>query len=110
MPVSKKRIKPKRRSTSGVNKVVPLAAPPAAPVKTGLGALLPNTKKKLSKQQIVIYVVSILVVLSMAISYLVGNSTRSTPVPAATSAASTPAPTGQSSDSSAPTAQPTTQN
>ncbi len=99
MPVSKKR-KPKRRSTSGINKVAPLSAATPAPAKSGLSALLPNNTKKLSKQQIIIYVVSILVVLSMAISYLVGNSTPATPAPTATPAASTPA----------PTAQPTTQN
>ncbi|MFN8453228.1 MAG: hypothetical protein U0401_00915 [Anaerolineae bacterium] len=46
----------------------------------------------------------------MAISYLVGNSSRSVAAPTPTSAASTPAPTGQSGDSSAPTVQPTAQN
>lgn len=108
MPVSKKR-KPKRRSTSGVNKVSPLITTAPAPAKSGLSALLPNTKK-LSKQQIIIYVVSILVVLSMAISYLVGNSAPPAPVSTSTPAASTPAPTSQSGDSAAPTTQPTPSN
>lgn len=110
MPVSKKRVKPKRRSASGVNKVAPLVAPAEAPAKGGLSTLLPKNSKKLSKQQIIFYVISILVVLSMAIGYLVGNSAPSVPAPTATSAASTPAPTGQSGDSAAPAAQPTTQN
>jgi hypothetical protein len=62
----------------------------------------------LSTQQIIIYVISALVVLSMAIGYLVGNSRRasSVPTPTMTTVASTPAPDASSTDEVLPTSTP----
>ncbi|HET8669867.1 MAG TPA: hypothetical protein VFM05_04365 [Candidatus Saccharimonadales bacterium] len=106
MPVSKRR-KPKRRS-SPVGKSSPASSSSLAP-KSGL---LP--KKKLSRQQIIIYVISIVMILSLAISYLIGNSGPTVPpTPTPLNAAlDTPAPANQSTEEvvSTPTPEPTAAN
>jgi hypothetical protein len=89
VPVSKKR-KPKRPTTSQPKvKSASNSGPSAA-------GITPK-KNKLSRQQIIFYIISILVVLSMAIGYLVGNG-RSAPIPTPTAAptVSAPEPTGES--------------
>jgi hypothetical protein len=62
VPVSKKRKKKRSSPAAG-------PPPPRAEVTT--------RKKKLSKQQIAIYVFSVLVILSLALSFIIGN--RNTP-------------------------------
>jgi hypothetical protein len=56
-------------------------------------------KKKLTRQQILIYVISGLMILSLAIGFVVGSGRRSrsvpTAVPQSTILLETPAPTGQ---------------
>jgi hypothetical protein len=105
VPVSKKR-KPKRRNT--------------APVKSGASGIGASTvagkgkvKKKLSRQQIIIYLISFAMILSLAISFLVGNSGPSGPVPTPTVAGvEAPAPAGTSTEEAqpAPTTEPTEAN
>jgi hypothetical protein len=64
VPVSKKRKKKRSSPAAG-------PPPPKAEVVT--------RKKKLSKQQIAIYVFSILVILSLALSFLISNNTPAVP-------------------------------
>jgi hypothetical protein len=102
VPVSKKRKSKKRSAPAG--KSTPTSSSPAA--KSGV---LP--KKKLSRQQIIIYVISIVMILSLAVSYLVGNSgpaVAPTPAPA-TPVLNTPAPASPSTEEaqSTPTSEPT---
>ncbi len=105
MPVSKKR-KPKRRYTPPARSSAPGAVSGANGGKSGLAP-----KKKLSTQQIIVYVISALVVLSMAIGYLVGNNNRpgATPRTSATVVVDTPAPgaTGTEETPSTPSPAPT---
>lgn len=98
MPESKKRVKKRVKSYT----------PPAA-VK---GEPVAKKKKPLNKQQIAIYVISILVILSMAVGFLVGNGRgRSAVTPTASSQqvvtktpqAGTPAPNGTAAATPAPT-------
>jgi len=65
VPVSKHRKKKKQRKTG----------PP--PPKSVINA----PKKKLSKQQIAIYIISALVVISMAVGLLLSGNSRRAPVP-----------------------------
>ena len=98
MPVSKKR-KPKRRITS------PVRASAANSSSTLTSKT--NPKKKLSRQQIIIYVVSIAMILSLAISYLVGNGRRSGAVPASSPTVSAaPASSSTSEAQLTPTTEP----
>ncbi|MEW5961638.1 MAG: hypothetical protein AB1801_28305 [Chloroflexota bacterium] len=96
MPVSKKR---KKKSFS-----------PPPPPKSGAVAV--PKKKKLTTQQILIYVISGLMILSLAIGFLVGNTRRSQAVPTAapqsTILLETPAP-AESTPAPA-TVEPTTEN
>ncbi len=101
MPVSKKR-KPKRRNTSPIRSSAGSAATGANGSKSGLAS-----KKKLSTQQIIIYVISALVVLSMAIGYLVGNNGPTiTPTPTLAPAVDTPAPDTSSTEEAPSTPSP----
>lgn len=101
MPVSKKR-KPKRRNTSPIRSSAAGAATGASGGKSGLAS-----KKKLSTQQIIVYVISALVVLSMAIGYLVGNSGPAvTPTPTLAPAVDTPAPDTSGTEEVPPTPSP----
>ena len=67
MPESKHRKKKKQRKTG--------PPPPKSMANAG------PKKKKLSKQQITIYVISALVVISMAVGLLASGNSRRTPVP-----------------------------
>lgn len=101
MPVSKKR-KPKYNKKSAPPYQKTAIATGVTPAATGKSAGSP--KKKLSKQQIIIYVISAVVILSMAISYLVGNSGssgRGAPAPTSASTVTTPD-QGSSADQAAP--------
>ena len=69
MPVSKHRKKKKQRKTG--------PPPPKSMVEAG------SKKKKLNKQQIAIYIISALVVISMAVGLLLSGNSRRTPVPTA---------------------------
>jgi hypothetical protein len=83
VPVSKKRVKKNQKKV----------APPAPK------ALETPKKKKLTTQQILIYVISILVIVSMAIGYLAsGNGRAYQPTPTPQSSVETPV---------APTTEPT---
>jgi hypothetical protein len=101
VPVSKKR-KPKRRISA------PVRTSPANSSPTLAGGASP--KKKLSRQQIIIYVVSIVMILSLAISYIVGNGRSSGVVPVSTptvSTSQTAAPASSGTTEAQPTAEPT---
>ncbi len=103
MPISKKR-KPKRRNTAPIRS----SAISASGAKSGLAS-----KKKLSTQQIIIYVLSALVILSMAIGFLVSNSGPSiVPTPTSAPIVSTPAPDTSSTEEapSTPPSAPTQAN
>ena len=69
MPVSKHRKKKKQKKMG--------PPPPKSVANAG------PKKKKLTKQQITIYIISALVVISMAVSLLVRGGSRRTPVPTA---------------------------
>ncbi len=102
MPLSKKR-KPKRRSTSRPQPIPSTVAPAAAGKLGG--------KKKISRQQIVIYLISIIMILSLAIGYLV-NGPTTPPAPTATPVVSEvegeqPAGQDQPAPDAAATAEPT---
>jgi hypothetical protein len=64
VPVSKKRKKKRSSPVAG-------PPPPRAEVTT--------RKKKLSKQQIALYVFSVLIILSLALSFIIGNNTPAVP-------------------------------
>jgi hypothetical protein len=103
VPVSKKR-KPKRRPSSAIR-----SSAPSSSTSLASGA---SPKKKLSRQQIIIYVISIAMILSLAISYLIGNN--SNPVPVATptlGGVETPAPANSATEEAqpSPTTEPTTE-
>lgn len=102
VPVSKKRKSKKRSAPAGKSALTSSSLAP----KSGI---LP--KKKLSRQQIIIYVISIVMILSLAVSYLVGNSgppVAPTPAPA-TTVLDTPAPASPSTEEaqSTPAPEPT---
>jgi len=75
-----------------------------------------SKKKKLNKQQIAIYIISALVVISMAVGLLLSGNSRRTPVPTAAPInvedllTETPSPEGDAGSDAAPveaTAEPT---
>jgi len=104
VPESKHRKKKKQRKTG--------PPPPKSVVNAG------PKRKKLNKQQIAIYIISALVVISMAVGLLLSGNSRRTPVPTAAPIdvenllIETPAPEGDAGSDAAPveaTTEPTTE-
>ena len=114
MPVSKKRKPKKRTGGSRINQSSQNNNPNTLASKSGV-----VPKKKLSRQKIAIYVISILMILSLAIGFLAGNSQPSvppTPIPQITTTSpGTSAPASQSTQEESQTtpettSEPTTEN
>jgi hypothetical protein len=106
VPVSKKRKPKQNKRTTPPKKTA--ATPTSGGSAAAAGKADGSKKKKLTKQQIAIYVISVVMILSLAIGYLVGNSRGrsgvipdSTPTVAAagqTPEATQAAPTAESSE------------
>ena len=113
MPLSKKR-KPKKRSSSQRSSLSPSSS--SLPAKGGL-----VSKTKFTRQQIIIYIVSIAMILSLAIGFLASGTSpqvapAATPIPSdANSSLDTPTPAAQDSGegntpTSEATVEPTAEN
>lgn len=104
MPVSKKRKPKNNKRTTPPQKAVTTTSGSAA----AAGKKDDSKKKKLSKQQIAIYVISAVMILSLAVGYLVGNSRsggRGAPAPTTAPTVATSGETPVPTQAAPPTAE-----